>query len=298
MDEDTLSFYSSQSIYSDPVKYSKLYTDLPNELLIISEVLRGLVIPFDMLEKVPADRQTEMNARHVRKILARILELSDEPLTVNRQVSKRFLGCCRDLSLLLCSILRHKGVPARLRSGFAPYINIGAPGFNPEHIVAEVWEPEKGRWRAVDPSQNDELIKVNNIDFDVTDIPTNKFLIAGEVWRGYRDSKLDPDLFGVEPDSPFKGVSMIRNRLIQDFHMINKHELLIWDSTPFMDLHIEPTDDDLGLLDIVAEVCNDRSNDLNLIQEVYESEARLQISKVVSTYCPFDAPRVIDLTKF
>lgn len=292
---EVLEYYVSQSTYSDPGKYSKLYDILPESLPELAKILRGIIMPFDQIEKVPEDRQKEMNARYVEEILERIMELSDQPLTDQRLSDRRFLGCCRDQALLLCSIFRMRGIPARLRSGFAPYINIGAPGFNPEHVVAEVWDYELGRWRMVDQGQSEELIKVNSINFDVTDIPSNKFLVAGEVWIGYRNGSLDPDMYGVEPDSSFKGASMVKNRLIQDFHMLNKHELLIWDATPFMDLHIEPTEEELSLLDIVADVCVNQTDNLRVIRGLYQSEPKLQVLKVVSSYCPFDAPRAITL---
>jgi hypothetical protein len=195
----------------------------------------------------------------------------------------------------MCSILRHRGVPARLRSGFAPYINIGAPGFMVEHVVVEVWDGGLGRWRLVDPSQSEELMRINDISFDVTDLPPGEFCLPGSVWRDYRAGEIDPDQYGVDPNSHFKGASMIKNRLVTDFHMLNKHELLIWDSTPFMDLHIVPTGEDTSLLDEVAYTCTNHSDDVSRIRELYASEPKLQVPGVLCSYSPYDAPRAIKL---
>lgn len=49
----------------------------------------------------------------------------------------RFVGCCRDFSLLFVAALRGRGVPARTRIGFAGYF---APDFHHDHVVAELWD--------------------------------------------------------------------------------------------------------------------------------------------------------------
>ena len=137
MSEETLRYYSTQSIYSDPGTFKQLLQFIPYNFPELAEILRGIIHPFDALEEVPIDRITEMNAKYIEDILTRIIELSPEPLTVVRVEENRFLGCSRDQSLLMCSVLRHSGFPARLRSGFASYINIGSPGFMVEHVLVE-----------------------------------------------------------------------------------------------------------------------------------------------------------------
>ena len=123
----------------------------------------------------------------------------------------------------------------------------------------------------------------------------NKFIFTGTIWQDYRRGAIDPDNYGIDPSSRFKGAPMIKNRLIQDLHMLNKQELLIWDANPFMDLHIIPTNEDELLLDKVAQTCNENSDDITTIKMLYNSEPKLQAQKVICSYNPFDAPRSIIL---
>lgn len=290
-----LEFYIEHSSFTDPGDYAHLYDDLPHDINELCKVVQGLVIHFKSDFKVPRERMQEMNTRYVSKILARIMELDERPLTSKRPPEKRFIGCCRDFAVLFCSMARHQGIPTRTRSGFAPYINIGVPGFKVDHAIAEFWDIREERWRLVDPEQDDKLKEINKIDFDTTDIPSDKFLLAGYVWQQYRDNKIDPDEFGNEPEEEFKGVAAIRNRVLQDLNMLNKMELLLWDTSSLMELHIVPTEDDLKLIDHVAELTLAGNKMFDEMRELYEKGPKLKIPRVVNSYSPCDAPRSVVL---
>ncbi|MEV5986507.1 transglutaminase-like domain-containing protein [Streptomyces sp. NPDC052051] len=85
------------------------------------------------------------------------------------------VGVCRDFALLHCSFLRHVGVPARLRSGFADYV--GSDGFHGDHVVTEYWDAERG-WLLADPQMADPMVvDTFGIDFD----PMNETLMW-DIW--------------------------------------------------------------------------------------------------------------------
>ncbi|MFN8374360.1 MAG: transglutaminase-like domain-containing protein [Anaerolineae bacterium] len=78
-------------------------------------------------------------------MLARLLEMDARPLTETRAPENRIVGCCRDFSVLFCSMLRHFGIPARTRSGFANYF---IKDYWMDHVVVEYWTGD--HWQLVD----------------------------------------------------------------------------------------------------------------------------------------------------
>ena len=126
--------------------------------------------------------------------------------------------------MLLCSILRTKGIPARLRCGFANYFE---PDHFEDHWICEYWDKIRESWVMVD-AQLDELhTKQSKIKFNPLDIPGGCFLTAGESWLKYRKENIDPNMFGV---LHIKGNSLIRANIIRDIFALRKVELLPWDS--------------------------------------------------------------------
>ena len=93
------------------------------------------------------ERKTEVQLRTIERRLARTLELDPHPLTETRPPEKKIVGNCRDFSVLLVSILRHQGIPARARCGFSAYF---FPNHFEDHWVAEYWNSEQQRWMLVD----------------------------------------------------------------------------------------------------------------------------------------------------
>jgi hypothetical protein len=88
-----------------------------------------------------------------------------------------------------------------------------------------------------------------SIDFDLTDVPHDRFLIAGDAWRRYRTGQADPDRFGLS-FIPEAGNWWIAANLMRDAAALDGVEVLPWDTWGGMP---EPADQvDLALFDELA----------------------------------------------
>src|SRR5579859_8108073 len=136
----SITYYTTQSYITDPRTYVKFFDDLPADVPALCRIVQGLIIhPFEShlyRVRIPKKRLGELDTRKVSLMLARIQQLDASPLSVERPLLKRFAGNCRDFATLLCSMLRHQEIPARVRFGFATYFE---PGFYTDHVVCEYW---------------------------------------------------------------------------------------------------------------------------------------------------------------
>jgi len=296
-----LEYYRTQSLIAEPGEYVGLFNDLPHDVSGLCRIARGFIFPIDAEElygyKIPEDRRREVDTRYVDKMLARIIELDDQALSEPRVPENRFVGCDRDRTVLLCAILRHQGVPARIRDGFATYISGFDLEFIVRHVALEYWNVDEQRWCLVDPGQDDLLIARNNIQFDPTDIPRDQFIVAGKAWQICRTGKAKPDNFGEIPDTYLKGWWFIRNTLIRDLAFLNKTELLLWDSWgDLMAPEPELTEEQLALLDEVATLTQAGNEAFDEMRAVYESEAVLKVPSVIRCYSFVTEPSEVVLT--
>ena len=120
-------YYSTHGAITEPGVYSDLLEALPSGIDEICEVIQGLLVHYDVAHlygiDISSQRREHRELRHVSKILACMQALDDRPLTIPRPPNKRLVINCRDYATMLCAILRHKGVPARARCGFAKYFS-------------------------------------------------------------------------------------------------------------------------------------------------------------------------------
>lgn len=120
--------------------------------------------------------------------------------------------------------MRHRGVPARARCGFANYFE---PGKNLDHWLGEYWSDAQQRWVLVD-AQIDALQKaVFKPDFDTLDVPRDRFLVAGAAWRRCRSGAADPSTFGVAGTEMW-GLVEVFGDVLQDLAALQNVELLPW----------------------------------------------------------------------
>ena len=163
-------------------------------------------------------------------------------------------GTCRDFALMLCSILRQRGTPARVRCGFATYFTA-----NPfeDHWVCEFWNEKQGRWALADAQLDELQRKQLSIDFDTADLPRGKFFNAGQAWLMSRAGKADAMAFG---HGETRGVWFLRVNLMRDQLSLQKRETSDWDSWRALSAADKMlSEKDLAECDRIAEATNDPS---------------------------------------
>jgi len=116
------------------------------------------------------------------------MALRDQPLTKTRELPERMVGVCRHYAVLYAALLRHHGVPARARAGFARYLG---PGWG-DHWITERWD---GRW-VRDDAQIGAVARTKlELRFDPADMPPGEFLTGAEAWLRCRAGEADPEAF-------------------------------------------------------------------------------------------------------
>jgi hypothetical protein len=295
---DPLMYYATQSPITNPGEYVGLFSDLPHTIAGLRRVVQGIYIHYMAGGKhgyeIPTEKLSEIDTRYVEKMLARISELDGRPLTEPRPPEKCLVGCCRDAAVLLCSMLRHHGLPARTRMGFESYsTDTFGPGFHVDHEIVEYWDMNENHWRFVDPDLLDTTVKERDIQFDVYDVPRDQFLVAGKAWQMCRAGKANPDTFGI---GDLRGLWYIRGSLIQDLALQNKMELLHWDEWGLMLKDIEAmTEEEWRLLDRVAVLTQAGNEVFHDMREVYERDTKLRVSRIIKSYSPVSEPREVTL---
>ena len=290
-------FYSTQSVFSDPGALAGYYDALPDDPRELARAVRQLMI--HRLEgglfgvAIAEDRlHNDAESRYVDEILKLIVERTDAPLTTPREYADRFVGICRDFALLLCSFLRAKGVPARIRSGFADYF--GDDGFHVDHVVTEYWDAERG-WLLADP---EVLTDLHPADFDPMDVPRDRFLVAGKAWQLIRAGKADPKTFGLNfPDVQLIGEWFVAGNIRLDLSAVNKVETLLWDIWGIGAGGDGDMDDEIyDLYDLAARVVEDEIV-FEAARTLFAENAGLRTPATVMSLAPFNGPREVTLRR-
>ncbi|HEX5690388.1 MAG TPA: transglutaminase-like domain-containing protein, partial [Roseiflexaceae bacterium] len=230
---------------------------------------------------VPPERVVSDEARNVTDMLARIVALSDQPLAVARPLPERLVGCCRDYSLLLAAMLRHHGIPARVRFGFSRYF---ASDFGHDHVVTEYWNRQHERWMLIDAQQDELHIQTNRLAFDPHDIPHDQFPFAGVVWQQARTGALDPERYGY--DRSLRGWWVIQQYLVHDLAALNKMELLIGDSWGLCGIAPGETADaqQTAVLDEAAGLTLAADTAFERMRAFYEHTPGLRVPPSINSY--------------
>jgi len=222
-----LAYYAEHGVMTDPGAWAARFDDLPTDIGALVKVLQGVQLHIFWADRygvhLTDERKAEAGLRRVDQKLARLVELDDRPPTVARPHEDKLIGNCRDFSVMLASMLRHQGVPARARCGFGAYF---IPGHYEDHWVCEVWRASEERWVLVDAQLDDLMCDVLKPDFDPLDVPRDRFIVGGQAWQLCRSGEADPADFGI---FEWSGLWFVRGDLVRDVLSFSKVEILPWD---------------------------------------------------------------------
>ncbi|MBN1666167.1 MAG: hypothetical protein JW862_03740, partial [Anaerolineales bacterium] len=273
-------YYQTHSIITEPGPYASLLDGLPDDLPGLVEAIQGQLLHRNAasLYQVTLTRESraEQRLRTMQQRLERIQALDPAPLRVARPPQERQVGMCRDFAVFLVCLLRHKGIPARMRVGFAEYLN-SDNDFKGDHWITEYWHAGQGRWILVDPDVGGlprERLPIR-ADCDLFDLrPERDFYVAGSAWQLARAGRISPLLFRY--NGRWKGFPCIRGNLLHDFQALNKLELGLFDYWDELSTKPETslTVDDKAVLDQVADLTIEPDANFNALQTYFESLPR------------------------
>lgn len=271
-DNAVLDFYCQYSEFTDPGEYAYLYENLPDSLPELCSLIRSQFIhPYAELpkyrEQIPKERWNEMmNYPSVKSILEGLISYDSTGLVFDRKPEDRLVLGCQQNAILMTSILKYRGVPARVRAGHASYI---APGFHISHAICEVWNENENRWMLVDPSM--EKVDFNRDQFD----------FSHEAWLQMQNGEIDPDLYGIP--RVYAGLISILGKVCTDLASVLGTEYPINQYAPILDNVFDNkplTAEQIEILDTVSELMNSLdANNLSRLQEIYNTTPDIQITK-------------------
>ena len=240
-------YYLKYSLFTNPGLYEKEFKKLPQDIREIGLLLRQNIIHRTTLEwgntgtntdlrfgdmtKVPWWRQAENDdLPTVAAILAELYRRDERGFVSDRQEADKLVLTCRFISILAVSILKSRGIPARVRSGFAPYFEENQ---SDDHWIVQYWSDKEDRWIAIDIDGSLSLRAGQT--FDPYDMPDGVFDWSANVWLDVRAQKVKGDYFWNAGN--FRGLMPIAWELFYDFHSLMNHEIVYIHTPSFVNFN-------------------------------------------------------------
>jgi hypothetical protein len=264
-------------------RYAPLLEELPGDVASLAAVAHGLLVHEFLAEAygvtLTEEDRASVHLRPVEAMLERIVARDARPLGVAREPQGRLATNCRGFTVLMVAMLRAHGTPARARCGFGGYFTEGR--FE-DHWVCEY--RDDGRWVLVDAQIDGRQRQLFGIDFDVTDVPRDRFLIAGDAWAAFRRGDADPSVFGLSQINE-AGDWWIASNLVRDAAALDNLELLPWDAWGAMPGPDDKIDEELaGLFDRLAALTQTPDANLAGLQALVRGDDRLRVPAAVHNY--------------
>ena len=296
----SIDFYKKHSCITDPKEFSYLFDAISSDVVTIKNLLQGIILHFwdggFYNYQIAFKRLFDIETRYVYKILEKMIQLNDAPLTVERSLDDRIVGSCRDYATLFCAILRHHGVPARTRVAFSAYY---FQNYYHDEVVLEYWNQEKEKWCLIDPRVTEPHIVRQKliIDFDLFDVPRDKLIVAGLAWEMARENPALADKFCGGDRSKNKGLWYIRDRLVQDLAALNSVEMQLWDAWGLILASHEIEEDQAQLiyLDTLAKLTLDPDKHFEELCTLYQNDLSVKVPETITSFSPIYKKKDIKL---
>ena len=293
--EKVINYYLQFSQYTDPGLYRDVVKkSLPDNIKEIGLLVRKQIIHrmtlkngntgsnkdlrYGDMTKVPWYRQPEDDVfTTASAMLAELYRRDSRGLILDRAVENKLILTCRFTSILMASLLKVKGIPARVRSGFAPYFKAeGLPGDkSDDHWINQYWNKKESRWTTIDVDGSLE----GYLKFDPYDVPDGIFDFSADAWIAVRNGKINEQHFWNAGDN--SGLIVIAWELFYDFHCLMNNEV-IYLHTPEM-THFGKFDKlsekQLAEIDNLAMLMQKPDDNFEELQKIWNTKKEFRLLK-------------------
>lgn len=287
MNKNILDFYLSFSQYTFPGLYKDHLKSLPDNISEIASLVRSQLVHRTTLDagntgtnadmrygdmtKMPWYRQAEDdNFVTSIAIIAELFRRDPRGIVKDRKVEDRLVLTCRYVAILMASILKSKGIPARVRSGFAPYFTDDGKSW--DHWINEYWNEKEKRWTIIDVDGS------LNIDtFDPYDMPSESFDFSADAWLKVRKGELEEKHFWNA--KPQGGLEIISWELFYDLHCLMNNEIIYLHNPlinyPWKNVKEEQLKD----FDNIAELMLQPDENYEKLKEIFNNNRDIRLLK-------------------
>jgi Transglutaminase-like superfamily len=279
MGTESLTFYAAPGRFTllDEGEFSS------GDIDKVVEVVQGLLI-YDVVAQpfygvdLTARQVEAIHERNSARLLSLARDLDARPIDQARLPARRLGARCHAYSRLTVAFLRAAGIPARARCGFGAYFR---SGWYEDHWVAEYWNVAEARWKIVDAQLDTTWRRMLDFKGDPFEITATEFMTAGSAWQAWRNGELDASRCGLSGIDEH-GAHWIAGNLRLDLASLNKVEMLPWDlwGTRW-ERGEQPSDAQLDLFDVAAELTADPDASVDDLIDYYEAEDSLRMDGLV-----------------
>lgn len=286
-----LSHYLQFSPFTNPGCYKELLKKLPDDIREIGLLVRRQLIhrvtlrngnkdsnadlKYGDMTRVPWYRQPEDDIFPTTSaMLSELYRRDKRGFVMDRVEGDRLIVTCRFVSILIASILKSKGIPVRVRSGFAPYFR-GFGDKSVDHWINQYWDGKQNRWVTIDVDGNLE----DYLKFDPYNIPDGTFDFSADAWFDVREGKIDGKHFWNA--GGFDGLVVIAWELFYDFHCLMNSEIIYLHHPEMVMLNNFPKLDEKELreIDTLAELMQQPDENFDELRKIWDKNRKFRLLK-------------------
>jgi len=292
MKDEIKAHYLATSIFTDLGLYKDLVKQLPDDIRELGLLVRkNLIHPSTMhcgntgtnedlrfgdMNELPWWRQREDdNLATVVAMVAELYRRDKRGFVGVRKVADKLVVSCRHTAVVMAGILKAKGIPARVRAGFAAYFEQAEFGdVTSDHYINQYWNEKENRWVTIDV---DGCMSIKHgFTFDPFDMSDGIFHFPAKAWLEIREGGVDENYFVNKPE---RGRIVVVWALMHDFHCLMNNEIIYLHYTALESFKRfeKITEEELKKLDSLARLMLDPDENFEALKKLWEEDKEFRL---------------------